>query len=165
MRYTTVIDITEMQQIYRSQSCRLLYLHMALKAGYHDDDRDIYDRSIRSLAADVNCTVSATRHALKQLEKAGLIKRQDNHWIVKKFVLTEEPTKRARTKREQQEQIIRMERQLQQQQLEQRSQERQEYDVEAAVNSEARKRIMARFGLGTNDKVKEKKESEKKSLK
>lgn len=165
MRYTTVIDITEIQQIYRSQNCRLLYLHMALKAGYHDDDRDIYDRSIRSLAADVNCTLSATRHALKQLEKAGLIKRQDNHWIVKKFVLTEEPTKRARTKREQQEQIIRMERQLQQQQLEQRSQERQEYDVDAAVNSEARKRIMARFGLGTNDKVKDKKESEKKPLK
>lgn len=165
MRYTTLIDITEMQQIYRSQNCRLLYLHMALKAGYHDDDRDIYDRSIRSLAADVNCTLSATRHALKQLEKVGLIKRQDNHWVIKKFVLTEEPTKRARTKREQQEQIIRMERQLQQQQLEQRSRERQEYDVDAAVNSEARQRIMARFGLGTKDKEKEKKESENKQLK
>lgn len=162
MRYTTLIDITEIQQVYRSQNCRLLYLHMALKAGYHDDDRDIYDRSIRSLAADVNCTLSATRHALKQLEKAGLIKRQDNHWLVKKFVLTEEPTKRARTKREQQEQIIRMERQLQLQQQEQQSRERQEYDVDAAVNSDARKRLMARLGIGREDKVKEKKESEKK---
>lgn len=95
MRYTTVIDITDFPQIYRNLNARLVYIHMALKAGYHDDDRDICRLSIRSLAADVGITVSATRNALLQLEKSGLISKSSDCWIVKKWVLQESPTPRT----------------------------------------------------------------------
>lgn len=95
MRYTTVIDITDFPQIYRNIHARLVYIHMALKAGYHDDDRDICRLSIRSLAADVGITVSATRNALLQLEKSGLISKSSDCWIVKKWVLQETPTPRT----------------------------------------------------------------------
>lgn len=95
MRYTTVIDITDFPQIYRNIHARLVYIHMALKAGYHDDDRDICRLSIRNLAADVGITVSATRNALLQLEKAGLISKSSDFWIVKKWVLQETPTPRT----------------------------------------------------------------------
>ena len=69
MRYTTVIDISDYRHIYKSANCRLVYLHLVLKAGYHDDDRDIVDVSIRNLAMRVGISVSATRHALRMLEK------------------------------------------------------------------------------------------------
>lgn len=95
MRYTTVIDITEFPQIYRNLNARLVYIHMALKAGYHDDDRDVCRLSIRSLAADVGITVSAARNALLQLEKSGLISKSSDAWIVKKWVLQESPTPRT----------------------------------------------------------------------
>ena len=95
MRYTTFIDITDFPQIYRNIHARLVYIHMALKAGYHDDDRDICRLSIRSLAADVGITVSATRNALLQLEKSGLISKSSDCWIVKKWVLQESPTPRT----------------------------------------------------------------------
>lgn len=95
MRYTTVIDITDFPQIYRNIHARLVYIHMALKAGYHDDDRDNCRLSIRSLAADVGITVSATRNALLQLEKSGLISKSSDSWIVKKWVLQETPTSRT----------------------------------------------------------------------
>lgn len=95
MRYTTVIDITDFQQIYRNIHARLVYIHMALKAGYHDDDRDICRLSIRSLAADVGITVSATRNALLQLEESGLISRSSDCWIVKKWILQETATPRT----------------------------------------------------------------------
>lgn len=95
MRYTTVIDITDFPQIYRNLNARLVYIHMALKAGYHDDDRDVCRLSIRSLAADVGITVSATRNALLQLEKSGLISKSSDSWIVKKWVLQESPTPRT----------------------------------------------------------------------
>lgn len=95
MRYTTVIDITEFPQIYRNLNARLVYIHMALKAGYHDDDRDICRLSIRNLSADVGITVSATRNALLQLEKSGLISKGSDCWIVKKWVLQESPTPRT----------------------------------------------------------------------
>ena len=95
MRYTTVIDITDFPQIYRNIHARLVYIHMALKAGYHDDDRDICRLSIRSLAADVGITVSATRNALLQLEKSGLISKSSDCWIVKKWVLQESATPRT----------------------------------------------------------------------
>lgn len=95
MRYTTVIDITDFPQIYRNIHARLVYIHMALKAGYHDDDRDICRISIRSLASDVGITVSATRNALLQLEKSGLISKSSDCWIVKKWVLQESSTPRT----------------------------------------------------------------------
>ena len=95
MRYTTVIDITDLPHIYRNIHARLVYIHMALRAGYHDDDRDVCRLSIRNLAADVGITLSATRNALLQLEKSGLISRGSDCWIVKKWVATETPTPRT----------------------------------------------------------------------
>lgn len=147
MRYTTVIDISEMPEIYRNTTARLIYVHMSLKAGYHDADRDLVKLSIRRLSADVGVTVSATRHALHQLEKVGLLTREGELWRVKKWVEEQQITTRAKTKREMQEQIQRLERQRQQVILEQQHQEHQQYDPEEATNSDGYKRIAERFGL------------------
>lgn len=100
MRYTTLIDITEMRQLYANHNVRLVYLHMALKAGYHDDDRDLLRISLRSLAADVGVSVSAVRNAVDQLTKAGLLSRVGDVWQVRKWVVTGDITPRAKTKRE-----------------------------------------------------------------
>lgn len=90
MRYTTVIDISKLHSVYRNQNVRLLYLHLCLKAGYHDDDRDIVDMSLRRLAADCGLTLSATRHALKVLSDAQLVKIQEGIILVKKW--SQEPS-------------------------------------------------------------------------
>lgn len=147
MRYTTVIDISEITEIYKNPTARLLYLHMSLKAGYHDADRDLVRLSIRRLSADVGVTVSATRHALHQLERVGLLTREGELWRVKKWVEEQQITTRAKTKREMQEQIQRLERQRQQVILEQQHQEHQQYDPEQSTNSDGYKRIAERFGL------------------
>lgn len=147
MRYTTVIDISEMSEVYRNMTARLIYMHMCLKAGYHDADRDLVRLSIRRLSADVGVTVSATRHALHQLERVGLLTREGELWRVKKWVEEQQITTRAKTKREMQEQIQRLERQRQQVILEQQHQEHQVYDPEKSTNSDGYKRIAERFGL------------------
>lgn len=100
MRYTTIIDISELPALYRSSSCRLLYLHLVLKSGYHDDDRDLVQLSIRRAAIETGLTVSAARHALEQLMKAGLITRQGPLYQVRKFVMERTITKRAQNKKE-----------------------------------------------------------------
>lgn len=101
MRYTTIIDITEMPAVYRCTAARILYLHITLIAGYHDNDRDIVDCSIRSLAAASGLTVSATRHALAVLIKAGLIDRQGLVWHVRKWIPEQPITARAKTAKQQ----------------------------------------------------------------
>lgn len=88
MRYTTVIDISEMPDIYRNKNAVLLYIHMCLKCGYHDEDRDVLEISIRNLAIRSGLSVSATRHALAKLEASKLIARQDGRWYVRKWVPT-----------------------------------------------------------------------------
>lgn len=95
MRYTTLIDISEQPALYRNKNARLIYLHMVLKAGYHDNDRDILDKSFRTLASEVGLTLSATRHALAQLEAAGLLKKEQGSWRVKKWIVQEIPTPRT----------------------------------------------------------------------
>lgn len=147
MRYTTVIDITEIPEVYRNSTARLIYVHLCLKAGYHDADRDLVRLSIRRLSADVGVTVSATRHALRLLERLGLLTREGELWRVKKWVEEQQITTRAKTKREMQEQIQRLERQRQQVILEQQHQEHQQYDPEQSTNSDGYKRIAERFGL------------------
>lgn len=147
MRYTTVIDITEISEVYKNATARLIYLHMSLKAGYHDADRDLVKLSIRRLSADVGVTVSATRHALHQLERAGLLTKEGELWRVRKWVEEQQITTRAKTKREMQEQIQRLERQRQQVILEQQHQEHQQYDPVQSTNSDGYKRIAERFGL------------------
>lgn len=97
MRYTTVIDISDYRQVYKSANCRLVYLHLALKAGYHDDDRDIVDVSIRNLAMRVGISVSAARHALAMLEKSGLLTRSGGVMIVKKWCEQKPVSKRQST--------------------------------------------------------------------
>lgn len=98
MRYTTVIDITEMPGIYRNQNARLVYLHMVLRSGYHDSDRDLIEISIRNLAMAVGLTVSATRHALACLEREKLISRDGTRWKILKWVVAELPTPRRQPK-------------------------------------------------------------------
>lgn len=96
MRYTTVIDITELPSVYRNIHARLLYLHMALKAGYHDEDRDRLAISIRNLAYACGLSLSATRHALKVLQDAELIKREGATWYIKKWFADTPPTPRPK---------------------------------------------------------------------
>lgn len=99
MRYTTIIDISEYPSIYHNPRARLVYLHLTLKAGYHEEDRDICLISIRRLAADVGLTISATRHALAVLERAQMIERFGISWRVRKFVLSTPIPPRARSQR------------------------------------------------------------------
>lgn len=101
MRYTTIIDLSEYTSLYRNHNVRLVYLHMVLRSGWHDEDRDILDLSIRALAQGVGLSISAVRHALRQLEKSQLIVRQGNVWSVRKWVLQETPTPRPRSRKEQ----------------------------------------------------------------
>lgn len=147
MRYTTVIDISEMPEIYRNITARLIYIHMSLKAGYHDSDRDLVNVSIRRLSADVGVTVSATRHALHLLVRSGLLVKEGQLWRIKKWVEEQTITTRAKTKREMMDQIQRLERQRQQVKLEQQHQEHKEYDPEKALDNDAYRRVQARFGL------------------
>lgn len=147
MRYTTVIDISELPEIYRNTTARLIYIHMSLKAGYHDSDRDLVNVSIRRLSADVGVTVSATRHALHLLERSGLLTREGQLWRIKKWVEEQTITTRAKTKREMMDQIQRLERQKQQAVLEIAHQEHKEYDPEKALDNDAYRRVQARFGL------------------
>lgn len=93
MRYTTIIDISEFPQVYRNHNARLVYLHMALKSGYHAEDKDKLKSSVRRIALAVGLTVSATRHALAQLEREKLITKTDSGWMVKKWVVESFPEK------------------------------------------------------------------------
>lgn len=147
MRYTTAIDISEMPEVYRNMTARLIYFHMSLKAGYHDSDRDLVNLSIRRLSLEVGVTVSATRHALHLLERSGLLIREGQLWRIKKWVEEQTITTRAKTKREMQEQIQRLERQRQQVILDQQHQEHKEYDPDKALDNDAYRRVQARFGL------------------
>lgn len=97
MRYTTIIDISELPSVYRNTNVRLVYMHLALKAGYHDSDRDLAMVSIRRLAIGAGLTLSATRHALQILEASGLISRQAGGWLVKKWILEDSITKRPKS--------------------------------------------------------------------
>ena len=99
MRYTTIIDISEYPTLYRNQTVRLLYLHMCLRSGYHDNDRDLLDSSIRRLSREVGGTVAAVRHALQVLEAAQLVKRQGTVWQGRKFVIEQPISSRAKTKK------------------------------------------------------------------
>lgn len=138
MRYTTIIDITEQPAVYRNINVRLLYLHLCLKCGYHDHDRDIYDRSLRSLAADCGLTLSAVRHALHILEQAQLVLKVGGVWQVRKYIQSAAPTPRPKTKRQQVEQDISKE----------REQANQERERQSEIERQRREKNHA---SGTND--------------
>lgn len=97
MRYTTIIDIREFPQIYRNNHVKLVYLHLVLISGYHDEDRDQTPISIRQICYDTGLSLSAVRHSLKVLISAGLLSRSGITWTVKKFVLDKPISPRIRS--------------------------------------------------------------------
>ena len=99
MRYTTIIDIREFPQIYRNNHAKLVYLHLVLISGYHDEDRDRTPISIRQICYDTGLSLSAVRHSLKVLISAGLLSRSGITWTVKKFVLEKQISPRIRSEK------------------------------------------------------------------
>lgn len=101
MRYTTIIDVREIPEVYRNPNVRILYLHLVLLAGYHDNDRDIVRVSLRNLAAQTGLTLSATRHAIQLLIKWRLLLHRKSYFKVVKYVEESPISGRARTKKAQ----------------------------------------------------------------
>lgn len=137
-----MIDITEVPAVYRNPNSRLLYIHMALKAGYHDDDRDVLDMSLRNLAAASGMTLSACRHALRILEKAQLITRQGDVWIVKKWLPAQTVSARPKKPAPDQEAAREAERKLRERQERKENQERQ---AQAALAEQGKTPFMAYY--------------------
>lgn len=123
MRYTTIIDISASRPLYRNHNVRLVYLHMCLRCGYHDNDRDMLRMSIRAIAADTGLSVSATRHALALLLRAKLIERIGDVWRVFKWIPEQQISARPATKKQQQQQTARAIEQQQQREREARENE------------------------------------------
>lgn len=147
MRYTTVIDISENRQLYANHNAVLVYLHLCLRAGYHDQDRDMVSISIRNLARDTGVTVSACRHALKLLTAAGLVTRTAGAWTVKKWVEEQQITTRAKTKRDMQEQIQALERKMQQEKLQKQSEEREAFEYVDEKEIPALQNLKKKLGI------------------
>lgn len=120
MRYTTVIDVTEIPDIWRNPNVTRLYFYMAMRCGYHDDDRDQLRISIRNLSYSAGLTLSACRHALKVLQKFGLVSPMGEYYLVKKFLLDQKISTRAKTIKQQQDEFIAADREQQQQALDRR---------------------------------------------
>lgn len=96
MRYTTIIDISEIQDVYRNSNVRLVYLHLVLKSGYHDDDLDKIKLSVRGIMYGTGLSLSAVRHALQVLEKNGLLERRNGSTYVRKFLYQKAAKKRPK---------------------------------------------------------------------
>lgn len=94
MRYTTIIDLRDWPHLYANLNIRLLWLELSLGANYQDAKRDLYTGSLREIAARAGITFSATRHAIGQLEKEGLIKRSAQGLFIKKWLPAIKPTPR-----------------------------------------------------------------------
>ena len=101
MRYTPIIDISEYKTLYQNINVRLVYLHLVLKSGYHDYNRDMISISLRELSNEVGITLGAVRHALEILTKAKMIYKKDNIYHVRKWIVEQKITPRATTKRQQ----------------------------------------------------------------
>lgn len=135
MRYTTIIDITEFPALYRNPATRLVYLHLCLRSGYHDYDRDISSLSIRRLAYETGLTIGAVRNAIEQLAKYQMIARQGQLTKVRKFVVEQPISKRAQTKKQ-----VAAQKQREQRQAEERQ--------AAAVRDERQKAVDTYFQDG-----------------
>ena len=95
MRYTTIIDLRDWPKLYRSASVRLVYLHLVLASGYHDNNRDRIDISVRRLMIDTGLSMGAVRHAIRQLEDAKLIRHKESAYMVAKWLPERRPTPRT----------------------------------------------------------------------
>ena len=118
MRYTTIIDITQCQDLYRNKNIRLLYLHLVLRAGYHDHDRDLLRCSLRILSAETGLTLAAVRNALRALEKWQLVKREGEILNVRKWVPEQTISKRQMSARQQQAAALKASREMDQERRE-----------------------------------------------
>lgn len=145
MRYTTLIDITEIPAVYRCQNARLLYLHAVLKCGYHDEDRDVLGCSIRQLAADTGLTVSAVRHALKVLAKYGLIEQRDGVTIVRKYIEAKPISKREAAQKAQKATEAAKERKIEEQRRE--AKEAEHKAVLANIHAQGKTSLDAYFAM------------------
>ena len=74
MRYTTILDITEFPSLYETTNTRLVYLHLALKAGHQAYNKGMVITTLTRLSNEVGVTVSALRWSLNKLQKFGLVK-------------------------------------------------------------------------------------------
>lgn len=129
MRYTTIIDITEFPTLYKNQATRLVYLHLCLRSGYHDYDRDVSTLSIRKIAFDTGLTVAAVRNALDQLAKFQMIKRNGQLTKVRKFIIEQPISKRAKTaKQAAAEKVTEQRKEIERQQQEERRHRQAEVD-------------------------------------
>lgn len=117
MRYTTIIDVTQCPVVYRNINARLLYLHMVLTCGYHDNDKGLVRKSVRQLAEETGITKSATEHALRQLAKMDLAKKIRGKLYVRTWIPEQPITKPKRKVQEIKDQAITREREEKQQQL------------------------------------------------
>lgn len=73
MRYTEVLDIREIPEVYSNHNTRLLYIHLCLACGYSDKNRGRLITTHTRLAAEVGVSVSAVRWSLSRLTKYGLV--------------------------------------------------------------------------------------------
>lgn len=103
MRYTTIIDVSESAPLYKCVGVRLVYLHLVLKSGYHDHDRDLVKISLRQLSEQTGLTLSATRHAIAVLERASMINRNGSLIRVRKWIPEQPITSRKKTEKQQKE--------------------------------------------------------------
>lgn len=122
MRYTTIIDVSVIEDLYRNHNAVLLYTHLCLRAGYYDHNRDSYKRSIRGLSYELNMTVSAIRYAIKVLERYKLITQRNGVWLVRKYISDQTITPRSK-KTSSREEALKREREQHQAALEQQLRE------------------------------------------
>jgi hypothetical protein len=116
---------------------------LALKAGYHDNDRDLCDISLRRLAAEVGLTLSATRHALVILQKFQLIEKSGTLWKVKKFVLEQPITTRPKSEKKRKEQEAEQQRKAAE--IEQKQREDEEKRKERELRKNGKTSFMLYF--------------------
>lgn len=99
MRYTTIIDITEIKCIWDNENISRVYLFLVLKCGYHDMDRDFIKISTRVLADRCGITHAACRHALAVLEREHLIAKAGKWWRIRKYVDEQAVTSRKKVEK------------------------------------------------------------------
>ena len=146
MRYTTIIDISQTPVLYRSESVRLLYLHLCMRCGYHDNDKGLVRQSIRAMAADTGLTMSAVRHAMSVLEKWSLLKRYRGKLYVRTWC--EEQPITTPAKRASKAKAVRAEDQawlIREEQERQRAAERQTFLDNYEESKIAAERVASRF--------------------
>lgn len=100
MRYTTIIDITDIPQVYNNINATRLYLHLSLTCGFTADDMDTIRISYRQLASQLNITLSAVRHSLNLLIRYHLITIEGNIITVRKYLPKAEYKDRPKTQQE-----------------------------------------------------------------